>query len=62
MSCKQGSGISIVVISPQGARFEFAFPLKPMATNNQAEYEAMLKGFQLLQEIKAEVIEIFGDS
>jgi ribonuclease HI len=33
-----------------------------MATNNQAEYEAILKGLQLLQEIKTESIEIFGDS
>ena len=33
-----------------------------MTTNNQAEYEAVLKGLQLLQEVKAESIEIFGDS
>jgi ribonuclease HI len=33
-----------------------------MATNNQAEYEAILKGIQLLQELKAESIEVFGDS
>ena len=31
-------------------------------TNNQAEYEAILKGLQLLQEVKADAIEIFGDS
>ena len=33
-----------------------------MTTNNQAEYEAILKGLQLLQEVKAKSIEIFGDS
>ena len=33
-----------------------------MVTNNQAEYEAVLKGIQLLHEVKAEAIEIFGDS
>ena len=33
-----------------------------MTTNNQAEYEAILKGLQLLQEVKAESIKIFGDS
>ena len=33
-----------------------------MTTNNQAEYEAILKGLQLLQEVKAESIEVFGDS
>ena len=33
-----------------------------MITNNQVEYEAILKGLQLLHEVKAEVIEVFGDS
>ena len=32
------------------------------ATNNQAEYRAVLKGIQLLREIKADAVEIFGDS
>ena len=45
-----------------GASFEFAFQTKPMTTNNQAEYEAILKGLQLLQEVKAELIEIFRNS
>jgi len=61
-SCKQGGGIDIVIISPRGASFEFAFQTKPMTTNSQAEYEAILKGLQLLQKVKAESIEIFGDS
>ena len=61
-SYKQGGGIGIVIISPRGASFEFAFQTKPMTTNNQAEYEAILNGLQLLQEVKAESIEIFGDS
>ena len=33
-----------------------------MITNNQAEYEAIIKGLQLLNEVKAEAIEVFGDS
>ena len=45
-----------------GASFEFALPTEPMVTNNQAEYEAILKGLQLLHEVKAEAIEVFGDS
>ena len=51
-SCKQGSGIGIVIISPLGASFEFALPTEPMITNNQAEYEAILKGLQILHEVK----------
>ena len=33
-----------------------------MTTNNQTEYEAILKGLQLLHEVKAESIEVFVDS
>ena len=46
-SCKKGGGIGIVIVSPRGASFEFAFPIKPMTTNNQAEYEAILRNFNL---------------
>ena len=33
-----------------------------MATGNQTKYEAILKGLQLLQEVKANAVEILGDS
>ena len=46
----------------RGASFEFAFPTEPMITNNQVEYEAILKGLQLLHKVKAEAIEVFIDS
>ena len=61
-SCGNGSGIGVVLISPLGANFEFSFPIEVSATNNQAEYLAILKGIQLLREIKADAVEIFGDS
>ena len=38
------SGIGVVLISPWGANFEFSFPIEVSATNNQAEYRAILKG------------------
>ena len=61
-SCGNGSGIGVVLIFPWGANFEFSFPIEPSATNNQAEYRAILKGIQLLREIEANAVEIFGDS
>jgi hypothetical protein len=42
--------------------FEFAIPIQPTITNNQAEYEALLRGLQYLREAKAISVEIFGDS
>nr|CAE04489.2 OSJNBa0094O15.8 [Oryza sativa Japonica Group] len=47
---------------PLGASFEFAYTIKPYATNNQAEYEVVLKGLQLLREVEADAVEIMGDS
>ena len=44
-----------------GAIFEFSFPIKASATKNQAEYRAILKGIQLLREIKADAVEKFED-
>nr|ABF97755.1 retrotransposon protein, putative, unclassified [Oryza sativa Japonica Group] len=55
-----GRGIGLVIISPRGANFEFAYTIKPYATNNQAEYEAVLKGLQLLNEVEADAIKIMG--
>ena len=61
-SCGVWSGIDIVLVSSWGANFEFLFPIEATATNNQAEYQAILKRIQLLREIKADAVEIFRDS
>jgi len=39
-----------VLISPRGITFEYYIPIKPISTTNQVEYEAILKGIQLLHE------------
>ena len=59
--CWNDCGIGIVIISPQGNSFEFSFAVEAY-TNNQAEYEAILKSLQTLDEAHAEFIEIIGDS
>lgn len=59
-----GCVIGLVIILPRGGRasFEFAFTIIPYYTNNQAEYEVILKGLQLLKEVEGDAIEIMGDS
>jgi ribonuclease HI len=42
--------------------FEFSIPIQPTVSNNQAEYEALLRGLQYLKEAKAISVEIYGDS
>jgi len=61
-SCGVGSSICIILVSPCGATFELSFPIEATDTNNQAEYQALLKGIRLLQEIGADAVEIFVDS
>jgi ribonuclease HI len=61
-SCGKGGGVGILLIPPRGEMFEFAIPIQPAVTNNQAEYEALLRGLQYLKEAKATSVEIYGDS
>jgi len=61
-TCGEGAGISIVLISPQGRKYEFSLSIVATSTNNQAEYQALIKGLELLREICADTVEIFGDS
>jgi ribonuclease HI len=61
-SCGKGGGLGILLISPRGEMFEFAIPIQPTVTNNQAEYEVLLRGLQYLKEAKAVSVEIYGDS
>jgi ribonuclease HI len=61
-SCGKGGGVGILLISPRGETFEFAIPIQPTVTNNQAEYEALLRGLQYLREAGAVSVEVYGDS
>jgi ribonuclease HI len=61
-SCGKGGRVGILLISPRGEMFEFAIPIQPTVTNNQAEYEALLRGLQYLKEAGAISVEIYGYS
>jgi ribonuclease HI len=61
-SCGKSGGVGILLISPRGEMFEFAIPIQPTVTNNQAEYEALLRGLQYLKEAGAVSVEVYGDS
>jgi len=37
-------------------------PIVATSTNNQTEYQALIKGLELLREVHADAVEIFGDS
>jgi len=61
-TCDRGAGIGIVLISPRGRKYEFSLPIVATSTSNQAEYQALIKGLELLREVRADAVEVFGDS
>jgi len=61
-TCDRRAGIGIVLISPRGKKYEFSLPIVATPTNNQAEYQALIKGLELLKEVHADAVDIFDDS
>jgi len=61
-TCDRGVGIGIVLISRRGKKYEFSLLNVATSTNNQAKYQALIKGLELLREVHANAVEIFRDS
>jgi hypothetical protein len=61
-ACREGQGVGIVLISPRGAVFEQSVHLDYFYINNQAKYEAILLGLQVLSSMGMKHVEAFGDS
>ncbi|CAL8135225.1 unnamed protein product [Prunus armeniaca] len=61
-STETKSGAGVVIESPQGQRWQFAFQLDFKCTNNQVEYEALIIGLEILKGMKATRVLVYGDS
>ncbi|KAK0583481.1 hypothetical protein LWI29_037424 [Acer saccharum] len=57
-----GSGAGVVVSTPEGDSVEYALRFDFKATNNQAEYEALIAGLKVCTVLGADKVEIFSDS
>ena len=51
-----------MLVSPRGKKYEFSLPIVATSIDNQAEYQALIKGLELLKEVHANVVDIFSDS
>jgi ribonuclease HI len=59
----QGAGAGVVLISPQGDKLKYVLRMSfPQASNNEAEYEALLHGMKMANACGATRLKIFGDS
>ena len=61
-SSAQGSGVGIVIRGPNKVKIKYAVQLKYNATNNAAEYEALLTGLKLAIEVRAEHLKVYFNS
>ncbi|XP_052297264.1 uncharacterized protein LOC127902396 [Citrus sinensis] len=61
-SGEQGSGAGIVLEGPEGEEISYAVKLEFAATNNQAEYEALIAGLELAKAVRADRVKIRTDS
>ena len=51
-----------MVISPQGKSFNYILQLHFLASNNVAEYEALLLGLRVVMSLGIKQIKVLGDS
>ena len=54
--------IGVVLQSPEGDKLKYKARLQYQTTNNEVEYEALLKGFELAKSVEANSILVLGDS
>ena len=59
---QRGSGIGLVLISPEGITIEKSLRLGSSAMNNEAKYEALLQGMMVVQKLGGKIMEAFSDS
>ncbi|CAN6695758.1 unnamed protein product [Malus baccata var. baccata] len=60
---QKASEAGIVIINPQGIHHYYSFLLDYQGnTNNRAEYEALIIGLEILMDLGAVEVEVFGDS
>lgn len=59
---QSGSGVGIVLISPEGAQIEQSIWLNFNTSNNEEKYEALIAGLQRASLLQAKEINIFSNS
>nr|GEV13546.1 reverse transcriptase domain-containing protein [Tanacetum cinerariifolium] len=55
-SCTDGFGAGLILTNPEGMEFTYAIRLKFDATNNEAEYEALIAELRIAEQMEADVI------
>ena len=59
---QRGSGVGLVLVSPEKITIEKSLQMSFSATNNEAEYEALLMGMMMVQKMGGKTVKVFSDS
>ncbi|XP_057801138.1 uncharacterized protein LOC131016432 [Salvia miltiorrhiza] len=59
---KEGCGIRVYIVSPSSEVYQFVIKFTCKMSNNEAEYEAVVRGAHILSELRAECVIIRTDS
>ncbi|GJV12438.1 reverse transcriptase domain-containing protein [Tanacetum coccineum] len=61
-SCVDGSGAGLILINPEGTEFTYAMRFRFEATNNEAEYEALIAGLRIAEQMGVKNLQANVDS
>jgi len=61
-SNQRGAGAGVVLISPEGVIHENAISIEFPASNNEAEYEALIAGLRLAEAVDIKTLMVYSDS
>nr|GEU49337.1 reverse transcriptase domain-containing protein [Tanacetum cinerariifolium] len=61
-SCIDGSGAGLIITNPEGMEFTYALRFRSNATNNEAEYEALIAGLRIVRKMGVQNLQANVDS
>nr|GEZ84260.1 reverse transcriptase domain-containing protein [Tanacetum cinerariifolium] len=61
-SCIDGSGASLIITNPEGMEFTYALRFRFNATNNKAEYEALIASLRIAGQMRVQNLQANMDS
>ncbi|GFY92744.1 hypothetical protein Acr_08g0011400 [Actinidia rufa] len=59
---RSGCGVGLMLQTPSGEQMEYAIRIGFKATNNKAEYEALLTGLRVVAELGVDSLDVFSNS
>nr|GEU66968.1 reverse transcriptase domain-containing protein [Tanacetum cinerariifolium] len=61
-SCVNGSGVGLILTNPEGIEFTYALRFQFAASNNEAEYEALIAGLRIATRMGVKNVHVSVDS